>query len=76
MPTKLTAEIINAAIVGLVGQMNRQTPIVQEEVQVKMTPTSFNSHPPPVMIHLFQVNVLNPSEQKFAVWRSPMVLLP
>ena len=23
-----------------------------------------------------QVNVLNPSEQKFAVWRSPMVLLP
>ncbi|MEO8595173.1 MAG: hypothetical protein ABI759_17770 [Candidatus Solibacter sp.] len=23
-----------------------------------------------------QVNVLNPSEQKFAVWRSRMVLLP
>jgi hypothetical protein len=23
-----------------------------------------------------QVNVLNPSQQKFAVWRSPMVLLP
>jgi len=23
-----------------------------------------------------QVNVLNPSEQKFAVWRSPIVLLP
>src|ERR1017187_3474301 len=43
-------------VVGLVGQMNRQTPVVQGEVQVKMTPTSFNSHPPLVMTHLLQVD--------------------
>src|ERR1035441_6844088 len=36
--------------------MNMQSPVVQGEVQVKMTPTSFNSHPPLVMAHLLQVD--------------------
>src|ERR1019366_4444719 len=38
--------VVFALIVRLVGQMNMQSPVVQGEVQVKMAPTSFNSHPP------------------------------
>src|ERR1019366_2841235 len=45
-----------ALTVRLVGQMNMQSPVVQREVQMETFPTSFNSHPPPVMIHLLQVD--------------------
>src|ERR1039458_7063476 len=48
--------VVFALVVGLVGQMNMQSPVVQGEVQVKLAPTRLNSHPPLVMVHLFQMH--------------------
>src|ERR1017187_10628308 len=67
--------VVFALIVRLVGQMNMQSPVVQREVQVKITPAGFNAHPPLVMAHLLHMD-RSASGDNFIKRRSPTFQSP
>jgi len=43
------------ALLALVGQTNPQSPVLDPEVQMKVLSTSFQTHPPVIVRHLFQM---------------------